>query len=267
MPQPRPTQFGPVQASDVRGGARGQLIEVASRCGRRRIRATGWPDLRRHDVHGACEIVGLLPMTDTQGATTPIDIELDSSGRRLRFAWADGHKSDYDWEYLRWRCPCAYCSGEGEFPGVLKTKTSMTPEEIEMIDIELVGRYAVQADLARQSRHGHLHFPRAARARRTGRISPDGVIFFYELLFVLVAIVAVSSASCGVALAAVVFLGLWFGAIWLGYASFGARLAADSGITEEDRRWYADARDGLRHLRLLFGLAVLAALAWRLIAG
>ena len=83
-------------------------------------------------------------MNDTPGAVLPIDIELDTSGRRLRFAWADGHKSDYDWEYLRWRCPCAYCSGEGEFPGVLKTKTSMTPEEIEMIDIELVGRYAVR---------------------------------------------------------------------------------------------------------------------------
>jgi hypothetical protein len=47
-----------------------------------------------------------------------------------------------------------------------------------------------------------------------------------------------------------------FGAIWLGYASFGARLAVDGGITDEDRRWYADARDGLRHLRLLFGLSV-----------
>jgi hypothetical protein len=93
------------------------------------------------------------------------------------------------------------------------------------------------------------------------------VIFFYELLFVLVAIVAVVIGELWSRVAAVVFLGLWFGAIWLGYASFGARLAADSGITEEDRRWYADARDGLRHLRLLFGVAVVAALAWRLIAG
>ena len=93
------------------------------------------------------------------------------------------------------------------------------------------------------------------------------MIFFYELLFVLVAIVAVVIGEIWSRVAAVAFLGLWFGAIWLGYASFGARLAADSGITEEDRRWYADARDGLRHLRLLFGLALVAALAWRLIAG
>ena len=93
------------------------------------------------------------------------------------------------------------------------------------------------------------------------------MIFFYELLFVLVAIVAVVIGELWSRLAAFVFLALWFGAIWLGYASFGARLATDSGITDEDRRWYADARDGLRHLRLLFGLAALAALVWRLVAG
>jgi hypothetical protein len=93
------------------------------------------------------------------------------------------------------------------------------------------------------------------------------VIFFYELLFVLVAIVAVVIGEAWSRLAAFVFLVLWFAAIWLGYASFNARLAASDGISDDDRRWYADARDGLRHVRLLFGLAALAALIWRLIAG
>ena len=63
-------------------------------------------------------------MTETtSGAATPTDIELDSGGRRLRFAWADGRQSAYDWEYLRWRCPCAECSGEGEYPGQLEGPT------------------------------------------------------------------------------------------------------------------------------------------------
>jgi len=45
-------------------------------------------------------------------------------------------------------------------------------------------------------------------------------------------------------------------------------LAAQPGLAEDDdRRWHEDARDGLRHLRLLLGLATLAALVWRLIAG
>jgi DUF971 family protein len=84
-------------------------------------------------------------MTETSGApATPIDIELDSRGRRMRFVWADGKRSDYDWEYLRWRCPCATCSGEGEFAGELQSRTSFAADEIEMVDLEVVGRYAVK---------------------------------------------------------------------------------------------------------------------------
>jgi DUF971 family protein len=86
-------------------------------------------------------------MTESQpspGAATPIEIELDRAGQRMRFGWADGQRSDYTWEYLRWRCPCALCSGEGGQPGALATRTSMQPDEMEMVDLDLVGRYAVQ---------------------------------------------------------------------------------------------------------------------------
>jgi hypothetical protein len=93
------------------------------------------------------------------------------------------------------------------------------------------------------------------------------VIFFYELLFVLAAVIAVVIGEVWSRLAAFAFLAAWFGIVSLGYASFCARLAASPGLPDEDRRWYADARDGLRHLRLLFGLAAAAALLWRLIAG
>jgi DUF971 family protein len=83
-------------------------------------------------------------MTETSGATTPTDIEMDTQGKRVRFVWADGRRSDFDWEYLRWRCPCATCSGEGEFAGELQSRTSFSAEEVEMVDLELVGRYAVK---------------------------------------------------------------------------------------------------------------------------
>ena len=83
-------------------------------------------------------------MIETPGTTTPTDIEMDTGGRRVRFAWADGRRSDYGWEYLRWRCPCATCSGEGEYPGEMKDRVSLRPDEIEMVDLELVGRYAVK---------------------------------------------------------------------------------------------------------------------------
>ena len=93
------------------------------------------------------------------------------------------------------------------------------------------------------------------------------MLFFYELLFVLVAVAAVFIGEVWSRLAAFVFLSVWFGIIVLGYASFGARLATSEGLTDDDRRFLSDAGDGLRHLRLLFGLAALAALGWRLIAG
>ena len=93
------------------------------------------------------------------------------------------------------------------------------------------------------------------------------MIFFYELLFVLVAILAVFIGEVWSRLAAFLFLTAWFLVIVLGYASFGARVATSEGLSEDDRRWLIDARDGVRHLRLLFGLAALAALVWRLIAG
>jgi hypothetical protein len=93
------------------------------------------------------------------------------------------------------------------------------------------------------------------------------VLFFYELVFVLMAIVAVFIGEVWSRLAAFLFLTAWFGVVTLGYASFGARLAMAEGLSEDDRRWFSDARDGLRHLRLLFGLAAAAALVWRLLAG
>ena len=92
------------------------------------------------------------------------------------------------------------------------------------------------------------------------------MIFFYEMLFVLVAIGAivlgeVVSRTLAVALVAVLFavsaLGVW---------SFDARLATE-GVSDEDQRWFVDARDGLKHLRLLLALGCLATLGWRVVAG
>jgi DUF971 family protein len=95
-------------------------------------------------LHWASEIVGFSTVTETTGATTPTDIELDSRGRRVRIVWGDGRRSDYDWEFLRWRCPCATCSGEAEFVGELQSRTELQADETEMVDLELVGRYAVK---------------------------------------------------------------------------------------------------------------------------
>lgn len=94
------------------------------------------------------------------------------------------------------------------------------------------------------------------------------MIFFYEFLFVAIAIAAIFIGEAWSRTAAVIFVCGWFAIAVLGYASFGARLAlSNDTLSDDERRWFTDARDGLRHLRLLLGLAALAALAWRVVAG
>ncbi len=93
------------------------------------------------------------------------------------------------------------------------------------------------------------------------------MIFFYEILFVAVALFAVLIGEMWSRTAALLFLLFWLGVVSLGYVSFGARLAEVDALSEEDRHWYRDARDGLRHLRLLFAIAVALAIIWRIAAG
>jgi DUF971 family protein len=79
----------------------------------------------------------------TPSPTTPTHIELDREGRRLLVRWLDAHESAFDWEYLRWRCPCAECSGEGGAPGALASLPMFKPGQTDMVDVNLTGRYAV----------------------------------------------------------------------------------------------------------------------------
>ena len=77
-------------------------------------------------------------------ANLPTRIARDAQHRQLHIPWADGHRSVYDWEYLRWRCPCAFCRGEWGQPGQLDRVRSLTPEQTELRSMEHVGRYAVK---------------------------------------------------------------------------------------------------------------------------
>lgn len=79
----------------------------------------------------------------TTPSTVPIHIELDREGRRLLVRWIDEHESNFDWEYLRWRCPCAECSGEGNYAGTLASLQMFKPGQTDMVDVNLTGRYAV----------------------------------------------------------------------------------------------------------------------------
>jgi DUF971 family protein len=76
--------------------------------------------------------------------TTPIRIDADRQAGTLRLEWADGHRTQYDTTTLRWLCPCAYCRGEAGQPGWLDTNPTLTPDQVKLVDVGLVGAYAIQ---------------------------------------------------------------------------------------------------------------------------
>ena len=92
------------------------------------------------------------------------------------------------------------------------------------------------------------------------------MIFFYEMLFFAVAIgtIVLGEAVSRTLAVAVVVTMLAIAAV--GVWSFDARLATDT-VSDADRRWFVDARDGLKHLRLLLALGAVATLVWRVVAG
>jgi DUF971 family protein len=79
----------------------------------------------------------------TPSPTVATRIHADREGRTLRVEWQDGHVTVHDFTALRWLCPCAYCRGEAGMPGWLDTAPTLTPEQTRLVDIALVGNYAV----------------------------------------------------------------------------------------------------------------------------
>jgi DUF971 family protein len=106
--------------------------------------------------------------------TTPLHIDADRAAGTLRLDWADGHQTRYDTVALRWLCPCAYCRGEAGQPGWLDTNPTLTPDQVRLVDLALVGTYAVQATWGDGHNTGYHTFallrdrcpcPQCARAR------------------------------------------------------------------------------------------------------
>jgi DUF971 family protein len=73
----------------------------------------------------------------------PRAITADVDTRLVRIEWTDGHESVYDFEQLRWVCPCAHCRGEMGRPGRLDEIDHLEPQETELEDLRQVGRYAI----------------------------------------------------------------------------------------------------------------------------
>jgi len=75
--------------------------------------------------------------------TTPTRIHADRTAGTLEIGWADGHLTTFGSTSLRWLCPCAYCRGEAGMPGWLDSRPTLTTEQTRLVDLQLVGQYAV----------------------------------------------------------------------------------------------------------------------------
>ena len=81
-------------------------------------------------------------MQDSQ-RTTPIRIDANRGAGTVTLGWTDGHETVYDTVTLRWLCPCAYCRGEAGLPGWLDTAPTLTPDQTRLVDVSMVGAYAI----------------------------------------------------------------------------------------------------------------------------
>jgi DUF971 family protein len=72
-----------------------------------------------------------------------VRIHADRAAGTLAVEWADGHQTTYGALALRWLCPCAFCRGEAGQPGWLDSRPELTAEQIRLVDVDLVGQYAI----------------------------------------------------------------------------------------------------------------------------
>jgi len=73
-------------------------------------------------------------------AIEPTEISQESN-TLLRIAWADGRACEYEAASLRRACPCAQCVDE--WTGERTLKPQAVAEDIEIGDLSIVGRYAL----------------------------------------------------------------------------------------------------------------------------
>lgn len=83
------------------------------------------------------------PAEPTPDQRQAIDVDVFTKRQAVEIAWADGHRSTYGFERLRWLCPCAVCRGEAGSTGMLDHTSSLEPRQYELTDLHQVGNYAI----------------------------------------------------------------------------------------------------------------------------
>jgi DUF971 family protein len=98
------------------------------------------------------------PSASGASTTLPAGIHADRAAGTVAIEWADGHRSTYETVALRWLCPCAYCRGEAGMPGWLDSAPTLTDEQTRLVDVQLVGSYAICPTWGDGHRTGYYSF-------------------------------------------------------------------------------------------------------------
>ncbi len=85
------------------------------------------------------------------GRYKPIDVKVRvSTGEGVDVVWADGHRSHYEFAYLRDHCPCAVCNDESRRrpvpPG--SAELPLYKPKVTARAASAVGHYALQFDFS-----------------------------------------------------------------------------------------------------------------------
>ena len=109
-------------------------------------------------------------------STDPEHIAISKS-KGIKIDWKDGHRSEYELQYLRDQCPCAACTnGPRGHPGTPPAREGATPgptnpfqmykPALKMLGVEPVGNYAIRInwnDGHKTGIYSYEHFRRICR--------------------------------------------------------------------------------------------------------
>lgn len=82
----------------------------------------------------------MVEIAQRRQAIEPSEISQESNSL-LRITWADGRVCDYQAANLRRACPCAQCVNE--WTGQRTLQPESISDEVEINDLSIVGRYAL----------------------------------------------------------------------------------------------------------------------------
>ncbi len=75
---------------------------------------------------------------------TPQPTQIERLRDALSVQWNDGHQSEYSYQLLRQKCPCARCQSEESDQNPLRVLPADPLSNLRLVDIQLVGRYAIR---------------------------------------------------------------------------------------------------------------------------